>query len=108
MFSHTPQTIAKQYSLLGQFCVPGIQGKFEVRSHNARKTRPLLIVVHEGWEKASRRERVVPVSVVELEANGEKHQLQQDDALPGVNTKRYDFSQMALEFFLYNRPPHFA
>ena len=108
MFSHTPQTIAKQYSLLGQFCVPGIQGKFEVRSHNGRKTRPLLIVVHESWERASRRERVAPVSVVELEANGEQHQIQQDEALPGVNTQRFDFSQMALEFFHHNHPAQFA
>ena len=108
MITHTRFTIADDYALLGSFGVPGILGKFEVRSNVTRKNRPLLIVVHEKWHDAGRRERVAPVVVVQLEADGRKNVIKQEDSAFDKKMNLSDFSRRALELFQRNGMEHSA
>jgi len=102
MITHTRFTIADSYTLLGYLCVPGIQGKFEVRSFTDRVKRPRLIVVHENWCNAARRERIAPLIVVQFEADGRKNFIQQQDETPFKDVDLTDLSRRALEFFQQN------
>lgn len=102
MITHTRFTIADSYALLGSLCVPGVQGKFEVRSFTDRVKRPRLIVVHENWHKAARRERIAPLVVVQFEADGRKNCIEQTDKTPFKDVDLADLSRRAVEFFHRN------
>lgn len=106
MITHTPCTIRERYALLGSFRVPGVLGKFEVRSNNDRVKRPMLIVVHENWLEAGRRERVAPVVVVQLEADGRKNVIEQQDAAFANKMDLADFSRRAVDLFQLNGMEH--
>ncbi len=108
MITHTRFTIADDYALLGNFGVPGVQGKFEVRSNKTRKSRPLLIVVHENWRDAGRRERVEPVVVVQLESDGRKKITKQEDSIFAQKMNLADFGRRAIELFQLNGMEHSA
>lgn len=109
MFTHSPFTIADNYALLGSFVVPGVSGKFEVRSNNDRVKRPLLIVVHENWHKATRRDRVAPLVVVQFEEDGRKKFIEQKDAMPSAKAMNLaDFSRRAVELFQRNEHGNLA
>lgn len=102
MITHTRFTIADSYALLGSFRVPGVQGKFEVRSFIDRVNRPRLIVVHENWHDAGRRERVAPIIVVQLEADGRKKVIEQKGETPFNGVDLADLSRRAMDFFQWN------
>lgn len=106
MITHTRFTIADDYALLGSFGVPGVQGKFEVRSNSNRVKRPLLIVVHEDWQDAGHRERVTPVVVVQVEADGRKQVIEQKDSVFAKKMNLADFGRRAIEFFQRNEMEH--
>lgn len=106
MFTHTRFTIADDYALLGSFGVPGVQGKFEVRSNLTRTSRPLLIVVHEKWHDVGRRERVAPVVVVQIEADGRKKVIEQKDSAFAESMNLADFSRRAIALFHQNEMEH--
>lgn len=106
MITHTRFTIADDYALLGSFGVPGVQGKFEVRSNMTRNKRPLLIVVHEDWQDAGRRERVAPVVVVQFEADGRKQVTEQKGSVFAKKMNLADFSRRAIELFHRNEMEH--
>ncbi|AIJ10659.1 hypothetical protein ACW6AV_003421 [Edwardsiella piscicida] len=80
MITHTPYTIGKRYDLLGRFRVPGVPGEFEVRFNKERVKRPLLIVVHDKWQQADRREQIAPLMVLQYEADGREKCIEQIDA----------------------------
>ncbi len=99
MITHTRFTIADSYSLLSSFCIPGVCGKFEVRAFIDRVERPRLIVIHDKWHKAERRERIAPLLVVQFEADGNKKCIQQkDEKLLNIN-KWNEFSRHAMGIF---------
>lgn len=102
MITHTRFTIADSYALLGSLRVPGIQGKFEVRSFIDRVKRPRLIVVHENWQDATRRERIAPVVVVQFEADGRKKCIEQKDETPFKGVDLADLSRRAMELLQWN------
>lgn len=106
MITHTRFTIADDYALLGSFDVPGVQGKFEVLSNSNRVKRPLLIVVHENWHDAGRRERVAPVVVVQVEEDGRKHVIEQKDSDFAKKMNLADFGRRAIELFQQNGMEH--
>lgn len=102
MITHTRFTIADSSALLGSLRVPGVQGNFEVRSFIDRVKRPRLIVVHENWQDAGRRERVAPVVVVQFEADGHKKCIEQQDDTPFKGVDLADLARRAMEFFQWN------
>ena len=102
MITHTRFTIADSSALLGNLRVPGVQGTFEVRSFNDRIERPRLIVVHENWPDAGRRERIAPVVVVQFEADGRKKCIQQQSDAPFKGVDLADLSRRAVAFFQWN------
>ncbi|KLG51209.1 hypothetical protein [Escherichia coli] len=108
MITHSPFTIADNYALLGSFCIPGVQGKFEVRSNNTREKRPMLIVVHENWQQATRRDRVVPLVVVQFEEDGRKKCIEQKETELSKSVNLADFSRRAIEFFQWNEHSNLA
>ncbi|EPL9849226.1 hypothetical protein RFD81_004808 [Klebsiella aerogenes] len=102
MITHTRFTIADSSALLGSLRVPGVQGEFEVRSFTDRVKRPRLIVVHEDWHFAGRRERVAPVMVVQFEADGRKEVIEQQDETPFKGVDMAVLRRHAADFFQWN------
>lgn len=102
MITHTRFTIADSYALLGSLRVPGVQGKFEVRSFTDRVKRPRLIIVHENWHDAARRERIAPLVVVQFEADGRKNFIEQQDETPFKGVDLAELSRRAVDFFQWN------
>ena len=102
MITHTRFTIADSSALLGSLRVPGVQGKFEVRSFNDRVERPRLFVVHENWHEAGRRERIAPVVVVQFEADGRKKSIEQQGETLFKDVDLTDLSRRAVKFFQWN------
>ncbi|AUH01861.1 hypothetical protein CWC46_19880 [Prodigiosinella confusarubida] len=102
MITHTRFTIADSYALLGSLRVPGVRGKFEVRAFNDRVKRPRLIVVHENWHEATRRERIAPLVVVQFEEDGRKKYIEQKEETPFKSVDLADLSRRAVEFFQRN------
>lgn len=108
MITHTRFTIADSSALLGSLSVPGFQGEFEVRSFTDRVKRPRLIVVHEDWHFAGRRERVAPLMVVQFEADGRKKCIEQKDETPFEGVDLADLSRRAMEFLQWTEHGNLA
>lgn len=102
MITHTRFTIADSSAFLGNLRVPGVQGKFEVRSFIDRVKRPRLIVVHESWHDAARRERITPLIVVQFEADGSQKSIEQQEETQFKGVDLADLSRRAVDFFQPN------
>nr|UPI13730.1 hypothetical protein BNIPNGOD_00064 [Salmonella enterica subsp. enterica serovar Typhimurium] len=59
----------------------------------------MLIVVHENWQQATRRDRVVPLVVVQFEEDGRKKCIEQKETELSKSVNLADFSRRAIEFF---------
>ncbi|KLU17168.1 MULTISPECIES: hypothetical protein [Xenorhabdus] len=99
MITHTPFTIGDRYALIGSFSVPDVPGQFEVRTNSERVKRPMLIVVHDNWHEAGRRDRITPVIVIQFEADGREKCIEQKEAMPSKTMNLTNLRLRAIQFF---------